>query len=142
MSDGCMDAEQFLTQWIQIAERKTELLAAWADQCLKDDTEQALPSAPNSQRWNTKELIASLDQLCETVKIVNETAKSETISVAPNRDVGLSVVDVCQTLILGLRNLDEISADDFRKHIESTFTSIDTSTLTNPTSKAEHANRP
>jgi hypothetical protein len=136
-----MDAEQFLTQWIQAAERKTELLSAWANQQLQDSSSHPANAPLPSQRLRTTELIASLDQLCETVKSVDESRLPETISVPANRDVGLTVVDVCQTLILGLSGVDAISAEEFRKHVERAFASIDTSDLASKPQETRHPTR-
>ncbi len=126
-----MDAEQLLTRWINLAERKTEILDALKPQvldCLDGTAHRILSSQALNKKIDPRTLLEILDSINEQLQSVQICDGNPFKCDRPDDcDISQSVVNVHKTIVTGLSQLETISESELRAKLEHAFETLDTS---------------
>jgi hypothetical protein len=127
----CMDAEQLLTRWINLAERKTEILEALKPQvldCLDGSAHRILSSQARNKKIDPRTLLEILDSINEQLQSVQFCNGNPCKFDTPDDfDIAKSVINVHQTIVTGLSQLETICESELRIKLEQAFETLDTS---------------
>ncbi len=126
-----MDAEQLLTRWIDLAERKAEILEALKPQvldCLDGTAHRILSSHARTKKIDPHTLLEILDSINEQLQSVQicdgNPCKFDRYE---DSDIAQSVISVHQTIVTGLSQLETISESELRTKLQQAFETLDTS---------------
>jgi hypothetical protein len=141
-----MDAEQFLTQWISLAERKTQILEVLQPQvlnCLDGTAQRILAHTASNKSIDPRMLLEILDTINEQLQSVLfcDGARSTIEKLDDqDRDIAQSALTVHQVIAEGLSQLETISELELRAKLEKAFETLHTSfsdVLEKPGSQAD-----
>lgn len=126
-----MDAEQLLTRWIDLAERKTEILEALKPQvldCIDGTMHRILSSQARNKKIDPRTLLEILDSINEQLQSVQICDGNPCKFDRPDdSDIAQIVINVHQTIVTGLSQLETISESELRTKLQQAFETLDTS---------------